>query len=298
VRWFEFSYLHGWLVSGVIDSSRSYWFTNSYGTSYRKVFRRKYISSNLFTFRPLKGLQTSIGNSIVYSDTEVQPGYLIPFFLYKSVDHTNINAGDNMLGSNSQFFIDISSRQIRHLHLYATLFFDDVSVSRLKKNGHLDYYSLNAGFRLSDLIPNTFLTLEYFQSYPLVYKHDMPTTTYESNFYNLGHYLQDNSKGLYVAAGVKPLRGLDLRAWMNTSRHGRDHEALGTDRVAVVDMFMDSITWKSVTAAFEVSYQVFNDVYVFGSYTYRHDTGDIEKYTPVYFRNAEATFSFGLNVGL
>jgi hypothetical protein len=298
VRWFEFNYVHGWLVSGVIDSTRSYWFTNSYGTSYRKVFRRKHISTNLFTFKPMKGLITSIGNSIVYSDTEVQPGYLIPFFLYKSVDHTQINAGDNMLGSNSQFFLDVSSRQIKHLHLYATVFFDDVSISRLKENGHLDYYSLNAGFRLSDLVPNTFFTLEYFQSYPLVYKHDMPTTTYESNFYNLGHYLQDNSKGLYISAGVKPLRGLDIRAWVNSARHGRDHESLGTDRVDVVDMFMDSITWKSVSAGLEVNYQLMNDVFVFGSYTFRHDTGEIEKYTPEYLRNAEGTISVGVNIGL
>jgi hypothetical protein len=162
----------------------------------------------------------------------------------------------------------------------------------------LDYYSLNAGFRLSDLVPNTFFTLEYFQSYPLVYKHDMPTTTYESNFYNLGHYLQDNSKGLYISAGVKPLRGLDIRAWVNSARHGRDHESLGTDRVDVVDMFMDSITWKSVSAGLEVNYQLMNDVFVFGSYTFRHDTGEIEKYTPEYLRNAEGTISVGVNIGL
>jgi hypothetical protein len=34
-RWFEFNYFHGWLNSMVVDSSRSYWVTNSYGTDYR-----------------------------------------------------------------------------------------------------------------------------------------------------------------------------------------------------------------------------------------------------------------------
>ena len=125
------------------------------------------------------------------------------------------------------------------------LFFDDVSTARLKENGHLDYYSLNAGFQVSDLVPNTFLTLEFFQSYPLVYKHNMPVTTYESNFYNMGHYLQDNSRGLYTELAVRPLRGLEAKVFYNHAIHGKDHEELGTDRVEVVDMFLDSIVWKN-----------------------------------------------------
>jgi hypothetical protein len=297
VSWFEFNYIHAWLVSGVVDSLRSYSYTNPYRTSTRTVYRKKFMAANIFTFKPWKGLHTSIGNSIIYSDTEAQPGYLIPFMLYKSIDHTNNNATGNNGGQNSQFFIDISSRQISHLHLYATLFFDDISISRLRENGHLDYYSLNAGFQISNLIPNTFLTLEYFKSYPLVYKHDMPTTTYESNFYNMGHYLQDNSRGIYTELAVKPMRGLEVKVSYNSARHGRDHAELGTDRVEVVHLFMDSVTWKNQSLGIDVNYQVFNDIYLFGSYTWQHNTGEIEKYTAPYFWGKTNTFSFGINYG-
>jgi hypothetical protein len=297
VSWFEFNYIHAWLVSGVVDSLRSYSYTNPYRSSTRTVYRKKFMAANIFTFKPLKGLHTSIGNSIIYSDTEVQPAYLIPFMLYKSVDHTNNNATGNNGGQNSQFFIDISSRQINHLHLYATVFFDDISISRLRENGHFDYYSLNAGFQVSDLIPNTFFTLEYFKSYPLVYKHDMPTTTYESNFYNMGHYLQDNSQSIYAELAVKPLRGLDIKISYNSARHGRDHEALGTNRLEVVHLFMDSVTWKSNSIGIDINYQVFNDIYLFGSYTRQHDTGEIEKYTAPYFWGKTNTFSVGVNYG-
>jgi hypothetical protein len=296
VRWFEFHYMHGWLVSGVVDSLRSYHYTNSYGTGYRKVYKKKFIAANIFTFKPFRGLHTSIGNSIVYSDMEAHPAYLIPFMLFKSEDHTYNNA-DNYAGQNSQFFLDISSRQIRHLHLYATLFFDDISISRIKENGHLDYYSLNAGFQVSDLIPNTFITTEFFQSYPLVYKHDIPTTTFESNFYNMGHYLQDNSRGVYSEIAVKPLKGFEIKAFYNSAKHGRDHNELGTDRVAVVNMFLDSITWKTTSVGFEMSYQLLNDIYFFGSYTWQHNTGDIEKYTAPYFWGKTNTISFGINYG-
>jgi hypothetical protein len=297
VKWFEFNYFHGWLVSGVIDSAGTLTYTNSYGTHKRRIYVKKYMAANIFTFKPWKGLHTSVGNSIIYSDTKVYPGYLIPFLLYKSLDHANNNASSNEGGQNSQFFIDISSRQINHLHLYATLFFDDISISRLRKNGHLDYYSLNAGFQLSNLIPNTFFTLEYFQSYPLVYKHDMPVTTYESNFYNLGHYMQDNSRSIYTELAVKPMRGLDIKLSYNAAKHGRDHESLGTDRVEVVHLFMDSVTWKSQSFGIDVNYQVFNDIYLFGSYTYEYNKGEIEKYTAPYFRGKTNTVSVGINYG-
>lgn len=297
VSWFDFSYIHGWLVSGVMDSLRSYPYVNSYGSSVRRVYRKKFIAANIFTFKPLRRLYTSIGNSIIYSDTEAHPAYLIPFLLYKSVDHANNNASGNEGGQNSQFFIDISSRQINHLHFYATLFFDDVSISRLKENGHLDYYSLNAGIRVSNLAPNTFLTFECFQSYPLVYKHIVPTTTYESNFYNLGHYLQDNSRGIYAELAVRPFRGFDVKVFNSFAQHGRDHEELGTGRIEVVDLFMDSVTWKTNIFGLEINYELFNDIYLFGSYTREVNSGEIEKYTAVYFRGKTNSFSFGVNYG-
>jgi len=73
-KWFEFNYFHGWLVSEVVDSSRSYWDDDVY----REVFHPKYVAANMFTFTPWQGLDLSVGNSIVYSDIGVQAVYLIP----------------------------------------------------------------------------------------------------------------------------------------------------------------------------------------------------------------------------
>jgi hypothetical protein len=297
VHWFEFNYIHGWLVSGVVDSLQSYSYNNSYGNNNRIVYRKKFIAANLFTFKPLRHLYASLGNSIVYSDMGVQPAYLIPFMFYKSIDHTLNNASSNETGQNSQLFMDISSRQIRHLHLYATLFFDDLSFTRFWKNGHFDYYSLNTGFQLTDLVPNTFFTFEYFQSYPLVYKHIIPTTTYESNFYNLGHYMQDNSRSFYTELTFRPLRGLETRIHYILEQHGPDHEMLGTDRLEVVHMFLDTVEWENRELGISITYQIINDVYVFCDFVHRAITGDAEKYTAPYYQGTTNTFSIGLNYG-
>ena len=63
VKWFDFNYHHGWLVSEDVDSSRSYFSTAG---TYKKVFRPKFIATNLFTFIPWQGINFSLGNSIVY----------------------------------------------------------------------------------------------------------------------------------------------------------------------------------------------------------------------------------------
>jgi len=295
VNWFEFNYIHTWLVSGVVDSLRSYSFTNSYGTGYRTVYRQKYMAANMFTFKPMQGLFFSFGNSIIYSDTGVDPVYLIPVFFYKSIDHTKNQGLQNDGGQNSQLFFDISSRQVKHLHLFATVFFDDLSISRLKKNGHFDYYSLKMGFGLSNLIPNIEMRFEYIQTYPLVYKHIVPTTSYESNLYNLGHYLQDNSRGFSTELIYSPFKGFRASIYHQQVKRGPDHEELGTPRLDVVHMFLDELVWESNTYGLNVQYQPFNRAFLFFGIEKINSSGVTEVYTSEYYRGNPLTVSLGVN---
>ena len=97
--WIELNYHHGWLVSAVIDSSRSYFTQNN---SLKFFNKSKFIASNFITISPLDRLHLSFGNSIIYSDLGgVHPAYLIPVFFYKSIDHT---LNYNVENQNSQFF--------------------------------------------------------------------------------------------------------------------------------------------------------------------------------------------------
>ena len=186
----------------VVDSASSYWVTNSYGADYREVYHKKYIAANMFTITPVKNLKVSAGDSIIYNDQNFNAAYIIPLFFYKSVDHSLTSGIDNM---NSQMFLDISSRQIKNLHLYATMFIDELSVSRFTKNDEWNFLSYKAGFRLTDLpVSNLSFTTEFTYSYPLAFQHYVPTLTFETNGYNLGHYLRDNSREWYVALDYHP----------------------------------------------------------------------------------------------
>lgn len=259
-NWVELNYIHGWLVSQVIDSARTY---TSFNET-RKVYHSKYIAANLITFKPFKGFNLSVGNSIIYSDIEVQPAYLIPFFFYKSIDH-HLNGMSNQVGQNSQMFFDVSSYNVNHLHLYATLFLDELSMKNMfNADKHSNFYSLKAGFRLWDLpFRNISLTAEYTRTNPLAFKHIIETTTYESNRFNLGHYLTDNADEMYFALSYYPTRGLTIFGSLTKSRKGPDYTKISTERLGLP--FMEQVEWEQTFWQLGARFQIINDGYLFVS---------------------------------
>lgn len=292
VKWFTFNYFHGWLNSMAVDSSKSFWVTNSYGTDYREVYHRKFMAANMFTFTPFKYLNISAGNSIIYDNSTINPAFLVPVFFYKSVDHSVSSGIDNM---NSQMFFDFSSRQIRNLHFYATLFVDELSVDRFFKKDQWNFFSWKAGFRIYNLpFRDLSVTTEYTYTYPLVYQHYVPTLTFESNGYNLGHYLRDNSREWYVALDYRPVRTLDIKLWLIDAVRGPDYTELGTPRAG--NPPIDSINWHNTSIGLKGSYQVINDLYVWGSLVYSDVRGDI-RWTPEYYFGRKSTFNFGVTFG-
>jgi len=292
VKWFNFDYFHGWLNSMVVDSARSYWVTNSYGTDYREKYHRKFMSANMFTFTPLKHLNISVGNSIIYDDSNINPAYFMPLFFYKSVDHSVTSGIDNM---NSQMFFDISSRQIKHLHLFATLFVDELAVSRFTKKDEWNFFSWKAGFSLSNFpVKNLSLTSEFTYTYPLAFQHYVPTLTFESNSYNLGHYLRDNSREWYVSLDYRPLRALDIKLFFTDAIRGPDYTELGGSRLG--NPPLDSINWHNTTIGLRGSYQIINDLYVWAAFVYSDVSGDV-RWSPDYFYDRKKTFNVGVTVG-
>ncbi len=305
-RWFEFNYSHGWLVSEVVDSSRSY----QYYDGTREVYANKFIASNMFTFVPWKRLRLSIGNSIVYGDVNVNPAFLNPFMFYKSVDHT-YNSGSNDVGHNAQMYFDVSSRQIRYLHLYSTIFIDEISTTRMfDKKTQSNYVSYKVGARLSGPIPNTNVTVEYTQVKPMVYQHIIPSTTYESNRYTLGNYMKDNSDEIFLSVRYKPIRGLDLQFNYTSARRGKDYQKIIIDDDLTDNPeinpdeprwglpFMNEVRYKKQQWQFKAKYQIINDGYIFFEYEKNNITGaDKDIYTPPFYLAEDNILSFGINYG-
>lgn len=319
VNWFEMNYIHGWLVSNVKDSAK-YYVENGTKIWYRN--HNKFIAANMFTFTPYRNLNISFGNSIVYAENNVQPGYLLPIAFYKSIDHT-MTKGIATENQNSQMFLNISSRNIKHLHWFTSVYVDEFSLSRLKSsNKESNPISYKLGGKLSNLpVENLSITGEFTRSAIIVYKHSIDVLTYTSNSYNLGHYLGDNAQEIYLSVGYKPVRGLDLSLNYTNAKHGNEYNyvrRVGTTNVIkniISQPFMNDVIWTNKTVEFNVLYEVLNNVYavlnIANSNIQGHDaisdpiTGEVRMtaqetlnyYTPAFLQGKNTTFTLGLSFG-
>ena len=213
-RWFQFDYFHAWLVSNVLDSTTYYLENTTQGVNALPNYRpyNKFMAANMFTFTPIKQLSVSLGNSIVYAEQTIQAAYLIPIAFYKSLDHL-LTKGIRTQNQNSQAFASISLRPVNHLHLYGSFFVDEIKFSRFKpsepENNPISYL---VGFNWSGWpIDGLSLRGEFMRSYIACYTHSIDVLTWESNSYNMGHYMGDNAQSIYGELAYRPVRGLLLK---------------------------------------------------------------------------------------
>ena len=221
VSWLRFNYFHGWLVSKVLDSSNIY--RTLIDSLNRLSYRNKYIASHTIIITPLKGLDISLGESIIYSD-KLQISYLMPLMFFKLADHYLSNY-DNNIGDNSQFFAGISSRNhIKNTHLYGTLFIDEISIDNLlKSKQERNQTGFTLGGSITDIpVNNLTFTVEYTKIYPFVYKNFIPTDTYENDAYTLGHWMGNNGDLIYSSLNYRFMRGLQMKVWGQYIRKGEE----------------------------------------------------------------------------
>jgi len=296
VKWFDFNYFHGSLVSQEVDSAATYWVNGQR----RRMFYDKYVAANLFTFKPIKSTYLSVGNSIIYSDVGINPGYLIPFMFYKSVDHTYNGTGANDIGQNSQMFMDISTRLLPYTHLYYAMFLDELNIGNIfNKDQHTNLYSIKAGFNVSNLIRNASFGFEYTRTNPWTYQHQIARTTYASNYYNMGHYLRDNSEEIHFALSYKPIRGLRIGATYTNAVKGSevDYQIINGIGNVLGLKFLEEVTWSNEVYSLKVTYEVINDGTMYLELIKSNSTGLAQKYSPDIYTGNVTTFVAGANFG-
>lgn len=297
-RWFEFNYMHGWLISNVIDSTHSYVLNDGLK---RDVLHKKYIATNMFTFRPWRTLNLSFGNSVVYSDYQLNPGYLIPFMFYKSVDHSNNStdgAGKNV-GQNSSMFFDVSFRGIPHLHMYHVQFIDELKFARWTEPDEHNFYSHKTGMQVSNWpIEDVFFAAEYTRTVPVTYQHDIATTTYQSNAYNIGHYMRDNSDVLFFELRYHPLKNLNLTGSYRLERKGEEYGYIRSSSDLTRHPFMDEVLYKRSLTTLGVDYEPSYGLHLFLNAMFSSTEGNMQdRYVPNYLKGSLFTISTGINFG-
>ena len=215
--WMDFIYLHAELNSNVIDSSRSY-LANSSALEpiFREVDRVKYMAAHMVEFTPTRGVDISLGESVVYSDRGPLLIYLIPIMFFKSAEHYN---GDK---DNVQWFGNLDLNLVRNVNVYGSLFIDDLSLDNiLTGQEHPNYFGYTFGFQTYDvLLKNVELIAEYTRINPWVYTHQYPATEYTNDGYIMGSWMGQNSENIYLDLSYKPFRSVQFGGTMQVFRKG------------------------------------------------------------------------------
>lgn len=258
--WISFNYFHAWLESDVVDSTGIY--PTYRDEIVRTQYRSKYLASHTLTLRPFAGLSFSLGESVVYSD-KLEFLYLFPLSFFRAADHYYSNQ-NNDAGANSQFFFSLSSRNhIPNTQLFATLLIDEIALSDIgdseKERPQLGFV---LGGSVTDMpLNNLTFAFNYTRINPFVYRHYIPTQTYESRGYVLGHWMQHNADQLYLSLNYRIIRGLQTKVWAEFIRKGED---------GIVDMqytrpsqeFLFGLRNNYTNYGFSAKYEIIHEAFV------------------------------------
>lgn len=292
--WLKFNYTHAWLNSNILDSSRTY---NTGTTTYggiRQFYIAKFMASHSLQLTLTKGLDLTVGESMVYSD-RLNAGYFIPILFFKAYDNL-VNNGNINAGSNGQLFVQASSRnQIKNTHLYATLFIDELRVSSIfDKTKSRNQVGLTLGGSVTDLfLPYLTLGLEYTRINPFVYRNMIPAQNYTSDDYQLGDWMGNNADRLIYTIKYTPLPRLKCMIRYQTTRKGGpgtlDQQYFQQPQPTFLfDPQNHQKEWFA-----KVSYEWINRLYLnsyYSSLSYQNDTNGMT--------SKQHVFSIGMSYGL
>lgn len=330
-KWLQFDYFHAWLISNVLDSTYSY---NENTTkpgqqaiNYRPM--NKFMAANMLTITPIKQLSLSLGNSIVYAERNVQAAYFIPIAFFKSLDHL-LTKGVATQNQNSQFFASFSVRPVDHLHLYGAFYLDEFATKRLKpSNKENNPISYLVGFNWSGWpVKGLSLKGEFVRTHIACYTHSIDVLTWQTNSYEMGHYMGDNAQSIYAELAYRPIRGMLLKmsytndvkynsyAYLRVYRGADGIIREGGISETLAQKPFDKAIFRNDVLRLDGMYEVHPNMYMTLSLEYNHargfdniktdalpseDIGNaqyyLDKYMPRYFQgknlSVSAAFSFG-----
>ncbi len=299
---FSFHYHHGWLNSMEVRDSIAF---DDPSHPERYEYHNKFFATNIFTVMPLEGLHMSAGNSIVYSASNTYIGNFIPFMVFRALEPTDGDISSGHL-NNTTAFVNLSSRQIPHTHLFVSWFANSFSPARLFDADRTNFTSTMIGGRLSNWpLINTDLTVEYTRTMPKTYDHRTPIITYAHEKFNLGHYLGPNARLLYASVRTQPWRGLQVRFCYKDAQKGNylPHEYGGMQDE---ETYMEDLTWRNTSWSLKASYQLYNNIGIYARLRLMDVRGFnvedekftgqefAEEYSPAFHHGETTTFSFGV----
>ena len=297
-KWIDFYYIHGWLNSLVIDSSKSFYYGSSnIQPRLFEEYKSKYIVANFLSIRPNTWLNFSLGNSFVYSG-DLRPEMFLPFMYYKVMDHNTGRGGTG--DGNGMIYFDVSVKYPNKFKFYSTLLIDVLEVrDLLKGKAYTSWLGYTVGASVVDLgINHLDLTIEYTKTNPWLYENKYDNTNYKHLNYSLGHWIGQNADLLSIEFKYSFLRGLNISLLGQIFRKG----GLGDIYIAYHDPpdlpFLYAPKRTETKIELQADYEILHNLYLQGRYRFS-DISDEKVGRTLDFRlGKKNSYSLALSYGL
>jgi hypothetical protein len=297
VKWIQFYYMHGWLLSRVLDSANQY--LSQVPGKYKEVERGKYIALHAVQINPYDNVSVSLGETTVYSDIGPYWGYFIPFLMFRSVEHMFVGDRVGDVGNNGSMFLDASYLPYKGLKLYGSFYIDEFSLTGvLKGDSQRNQTGYTIGSTVYDyVVPNLLTRIEYTKIMPWVYSDWVQTQTYKNADYLMGHYIGQNADQFFIQFEYQLKRGLNLKLWGEIVRQG------GMDSVKYQYMqggrsFLYGLLRKEKNIGVEASYEFMHDLIAKLSLKFSDVTDEDKTRTPSYMLGKLSSFGITVNYGM
>ncbi|MFA6540571.1 MAG: hypothetical protein WCT99_03140 [Bacteroidota bacterium] len=251
----DFTYLHGWLYSGIVDSLRSFQVADIPGqVGYRTIYKQKYIAAHMMEMTPWNGVDIAIGESEIYGSRNPELLYLIPFMFFKAGEHWMYDT------DNSQMFASFDFNVITNYNFYTSVFIDEFSMETFYRT---DRQRNQVGFTVGgksydQFLDNSMLQLEYTRLNPWVYNHKYPDATFQSHSVDLGHWLGQNGDLFYVGFDYQFSRSLRGGVQLESIRKGGKDSTKYQYRLPTPEFLYSPIT-KEQTVGIWATYEPIRD---------------------------------------
>jgi len=292
--WLKFDYTHTTLNSNFVDSANTYSYGNDVYGGARLNYVPKFMANHSITITPKKGIDFSIGESIIYTE-KVDPGFLFPLMYYKLYDNNKSNY-QIMNGNNGQLYFQLSLKNIiPKAHFYSTLFIDEIKVLKIfDPNKSRNQLGFNIGLNLNDILIN-YLSIysEYTRVNPFVYNNINPAQNYNSYGFNLGDWVGNNFDRKIIGFKYTPISRLKLDFRFQDIKKGPSYSISDQYLQQPQKRFLESVIFSQKGYLFKASYELMNNIYILGNCnstsTRNEYYNTISKYN---------NYSLGLKIGL
>ncbi|MGE5315981.1 MAG: capsule assembly Wzi family protein [Acidobacteriota bacterium] len=253
----DFTYLHAWLSSDVVDSLRTYHSGLPGSLGIRTVYMQKYLAAQMLEVSPWDGVDLAIGESEVYGGRNPELLYLIPVMFFKAAEHYS---GDT---DNSQFFFSVDITALKGYDLYASMFIDEFSTEEFyMSNRQRNQLAFTVGATAFDLLlPDLDVNVEYTRCNPWVYNHKFPDVTFQSHSIDLGHWMGQNADYFFLGGKYRPIRELQLGLQVESMRKGGKKPTEFQYQLPTPS-FLYGPLWKSQAFGLTARYEPLRDLFI------------------------------------